>query len=92
MLLLTIIIVVNVFVLIIMRSTIEEHYQNMYLSYGSVRNPIVQLDHKELDKIDELCEQLKSEIKISQEDTDWLIQKVYWVYRLEDHEGKVRCQ
>ena len=92
MLLLTIIIVVNVFVLMIIHSKIEEYYDNIYRSYGSVHNPIVQLNHAELDRIDELCERLRTETSISQEDANWLIQKIYKVYKLEDHDDCVRYQ
>jgi len=78
--------------LIIIHSTIEGYYENMYRAYGSFRVPIVSLDHKELDKIDELCEQLRIEASIAKEDTNWLIQKVKKVYMLEDHDGSVRYQ
>jgi len=92
MLLLSVFIIINVLILIIIHSKIEEYYENMYRAYGSIRVPIVSLDHKELDKIDELCEQLRIEASIAKEDANWLIHKVKKVYMLEDHDGSVRYQ
>jgi len=89
MLLTTIIIIVNVLILIIIHSKIEEYYENMYRAYGSIRVPIVSLSDEEFIKIDEIRKQVKIDV-ISQEDANWLIQKVYKVYRLEDHDGCVR--
>ena len=75
----------------IIHSKIEEYYENMYRAYGSIRTPIVSLDDEEFIKIDEIRKQVKINA-ISQEDADWLIQKVYKVYMLEDHDDCVRYQ
>ena len=91
MLLTTIIIIVNVLILIIMHSKIEEYYENMYRAYGSFRVPIVSLSDEEFIKIDEIRKQVKNDA-ISQEDANWLIQKIYKVYMLEDHDDCVRYQ
>jgi len=91
MLLLSIFIIVNVLILTIIHSKIEEYYENMYRAYGSIRVPIVSLDDEDFNKIDEIRKQVKNDA-ISQEDASWLIQKVYKVYMLEDHDGCVRYQ
>jgi len=91
MLLLSIFIIVNVIILIIIHSTMEEHFENMYRAYGSIRVPIVSLDNEEFIKIDEIRKQVRNDA-ISQEDANWLIQKVYKVYRLEEHGDCVRYQ
>jgi len=91
MLLTAIIIIINVFILIIIHSKIEEYYENMYRAYGSIRAPIVSLDDEEFIKIDKIRKQVKTGA-ISQEDANWLIQKVYKVYMLEDHDDCVRYQ
>ena len=69
----------------------EEYFENMYRSYGSIRVPIVHLNDEEFIKIDEIRKQVKTDI-ISQEDANWLIQKIYKVYKLEDHDDCVRYQ
>jgi len=91
MLLTAIIIIVNAIILIIMHGTMEEYFENMYCAYGSIRVPVVSLDDEEFIKIDEIRKQIKNDA-ISQEDTNWLIQKVYKVYRLEEHGDFVRYQ
>jgi len=91
MLLTTIIIIVNVLILIIIHSTMEEYYENMYRAYGSFRVPIVSLDDEDFIKIDDIRKQGKNDV-ISQEDANWLIQKIYKVYMLEDHDGCTRYQ
>jgi len=90
-LLTTIIIIVNVLILIIIHSTIEGYFYNMYRAYGSIRVPIVSLDDEEFIKIDEIRKQVKNDV-ISKEDANWLIQKIYKVYMLEDHDDCVRYQ
>jgi len=91
MLITAIIIIISIFILMIIHSKIEEYYENMYRAYGSIRTPIVSLDDEEFIKIDEIRKQVKINA-ISQEDADWLIQKVYKVYMLEDHDDCVRYQ
>ena len=91
MLLLSIFIIVNAIILIIMHSTMEEYFENMYRAYGSIRVPIVRLNDEDFNKIDEIRKQVEIDV-ISQEDTNWLIQKVYKVYRLEEHGDCVRYQ